>query len=231
MDPVARGNQRADDAAKRASQLPHSSDPVLFVHLPTEAPIYGQQETEWAQQEGLESRNGWWILQDGRIWIPEALAWTVVREAHNRTHLGRDALGRLLEKTYYVNKLSLWTKNASSQCTTCARNNPRTGPGPAPGHILRGTSPFHVCQIDFTHMPPAWGYKAVLLAVCTYIGWIEAVPTRTEMAKEVTSLLIHHILPRYGLPKQINSDNGPAFASEVTQQLGESQPIPEEPAC
>ncbi|XP_029452790.1 uncharacterized protein LOC115088672 [Rhinatrema bivittatum] len=59
------------------------------------------------------------------------------------------------------------------------------------------------------------------VAVCTYTGWIEAIPTRTETAKEVVTLLLHKILPRYGLPRQINSDNGPAFTSEVTRRLSQ----------
>ncbi|XP_029466571.1 uncharacterized protein LOC115096201, partial [Rhinatrema bivittatum] len=67
-----------------------------------------------------------------------------------------------------------------------------------------------------------WADKtAKEVAVCTYTGWIEAIPTRTETAKEVVTLLLHKILPRYGLPRQINSDNGPAFTSEVTRRLSQ----------
>ncbi|XP_029450865.1 protein NYNRIN-like [Rhinatrema bivittatum] len=221
-DPVAKGNQWADKTAKEAARahIPYTSATTYpLLQFPTETPTYSTEENEWAQSEKFHNRDGWWILQDNKIWIPEALAWTIVKEAHNKTHLGRDALIKLLGKTYYINKIVQLTKHAISQCITCARNNPRTGPGPIPGHILRGTTPFQVCQIDFTHMTPSKGYKAMLVAVCTYTGWIEATPTRTETAKEIVSLLLHQILPRYGLPRQINSDNGPAFTSEVIQQL------------
>ncbi|XP_029436901.1 LOW QUALITY PROTEIN: uncharacterized protein LOC115078247 [Rhinatrema bivittatum] len=223
-DPIARGNHRADEAAKRAAQESFQTSPLVcpLLQFPTETPIYASDETNWAQNEGLNQRNGWWLLQDGRVWIPESLAWTVVKGAHDHTHLGRDSLAKLLDKTYYINRITYWTKHAANRCVTCARNNPRSGPGPAPGHILRGTSPFQICQIDFTHMPPSKGYKTMLVTVCTYTGWVEAIPTRTETAKEVTALLLHLIIPRYGLPRQINSDNGPAFTSEVTQQLSKA---------
>ncbi|XP_029473186.1 uncharacterized protein LOC115099591 [Rhinatrema bivittatum] len=220
-DPIARGNQKADSAAKAGAQDHYQTKMTIcpLLQFPTEVPTYSAEENDWAKAENFHQKNGWWIISDGRIWIPDTIAWTIVREAHCHTHLGRDSLAKLLAKTYYINRITQLTKHAINQCVTCARNNPRNGPGPAPGHVLRGTIPFQVCQIDFTHMTPALGYKAMLVAVCTYTGWIEAVPTRTETAKEVVSLLLNQILPRYGLPRQINSDNGPAFTSEATQHL------------
>ncbi|XP_029459123.1 uncharacterized protein LOC115092430 [Rhinatrema bivittatum] len=183
-DPIAKGNQWADKTAKEAArvQSPHTSTPTCpLLQFTNETPIYSAEENDWAQTEQFHQQDGWWIVQEDRVWIPDALAWTVVREAHNKTHLGRDALATLLAKTYYINRLFQLTKYAVNQCVTCARN----------------------------------------VAVCTYTGWIEAIPTRTETAKEVVTLLLHKILPRYGLPRQINSDNGPAFTSEVTRRLSQ----------
>ncbi|XP_032703262.1 uncharacterized protein LOC116860961 isoform X1 [Lontra canadensis] len=34
----------------------------------------------------------------------------------------------------------------------------------------------------------------------------------------VATILIQHIIPRFGLPQTLQSDNGPAFISSVTQQ-------------
>ena len=38
----------------------------------------------------------------------------------------------------------------------------------------------------------------------------------------VATILIEHIIPRFGLPRTLQSDNGPAFISSVTQQVAES---------
>ncbi|XP_032703346.1 igE-binding protein-like isoform X2 [Lontra canadensis] len=38
----------------------------------------------------------------------------------------------------------------------------------------------------------------------------------------VATILIQHIIPRFGLPQTLQSDNGPAFISSVTQQVAES---------
>ncbi|XP_054551871.1 Krueppel-like factor 8 [Talpa occidentalis] len=67
--------------------------------------------------------------------------------------------------------------------------------------------------------------------------WVEAFPTTREMAQVVTEALINHIIPRFGLPNTIQSDNGPAFISRLLnrQLLQEHadryllQPVPMSP--
>ncbi|CAK7293216.1 Pol polyprotein (Fragment) [Vulpes lagopus] len=48
-------------------------------------------------------------------------------------------------------------------------------------------------------------------------GWTEASPTRRETAQVVVKKILEEIFPRFGLPKVIGSDNGPAFVSQVSQ--------------
>uniref|UniRef100_A0ABI8ANH5 Uncharacterized protein n=1 Tax=Felis catus TaxID=9685 RepID=A0ABI8ANH5_FELCA len=50
-------------------------------------------------------------------------------------------------------------------------------------------------------------------------GWVEAYPTRQETAHVVAKKILEEIFPRFGLPKVIGSDNGPAFVSQVSQGL------------
>jgi transposase InsO family protein len=58
-----------------------------------------------------------------------------------------------------------------------------------------------------------------MVLVCTYSGWIKAYPPHTEKAQEVVKTLLREIIPRYGLPFSIRSDNGPAFVAEIVQGL------------
>ena len=57
------------------------------------------------------------------------------------------------------------------------------------------------------------------MLVDTFSGWIEAFPVRTETAAEVVKALLKEIIPRSGLPGSLQSDNGPAFVSEVTKGI------------
>ena len=74
-------------------------------------------------------------------------------------------------------------------------------------------------EVDFTEVTPSKGYKYLLVFICTFSGWVEAFPTRTEKAREVTKALLRDIIPRYGMPLTIGSDNGPAFVAETVQQV------------
>ena len=56
----------------------------------------------------------------------------------------------------------------------------------------------------------------------TFSGWVEAFPTRSETASEITEVLIREIIPRFGLLLSLQSDNRPAFVSQITQQVAQS---------
>nr|XP_054106329.1 uncharacterized protein LOC128930534 isoform X2 [Callithrix jacchus] len=53
-------------------------------------------------------------------------------------------------------------------------------------------------------------------------GWIEDYPTASESAGTVATHLIQDIIPCFGLPATIQSDNGPAFISKVTNAVSTS---------
>ena len=55
-----------------------------------------------------------------------------------------------------------------------------------------------------------------------FSGWIEAFPCRSEQAKEVIKILIHEIIPRFGLPRSLQSDNGSTFKAAVTQGVSKA---------
>ena len=53
--------------------------------------------------------------------------------------------------------------------------------------------------------------------VCTFTGWVEVYPTKAEKAKDVAWFLPRDIIPRFGFPLSMESDNGPAFVAELLQ--------------
>ena len=55
--------------------------------------------------------------------------------------------------------------------------------------------------------------------VCTFSGWVEAFPTRTEKANEVARCPLREIIPRFGFPTRIGSDNGLAFVADLILQV------------
>ncbi|KAF0872933.1 TF29 protein, partial [Crocuta crocuta] len=159
------------------------------------------------------------------IAIPEALAPAFVKQFHQETHIGWTALETTLSWYFYIPRLSSIARVVCEQCETCARDNPRQGPKAAPGVQSVGGAPFENVMVDFTELPRVRGCKYLLVFVCAFSGWVEAFPTRTENVREVARLLIKEIIPRFGIPITMGSDNGPAFVAEVGQLVAKGLKI------
>jgi len=52
------------------------------------------------------TEKGWWMMPDGRIFVPTATGGHLVKEYHQLTHLGKTTLEALLKKHYYISQLS-----------------------------------------------------------------------------------------------------------------------------
>ncbi|NXJ03129.1 NYNRI protein, partial [Psophia crepitans] len=49
--------------------------------------------------------------------------------------------------------------------------------------------------------------------------FIEAFPTARATAQTVAKVLLEHIVPRYGIAENIDSDQGPHFTSRIIKAL------------
>ena len=62
-------------------------------------------------------------------------------------------------------------------------------------------------------------FSYLLVFIDTFTGWIEVFPTKTERATEVCKALLKEIVPMFGLPRSLQSDNGPSFTAMISQNL------------
>ena len=83
-----------------------------------------------------------------------------------------------------------------------------------------GERPRQHWEVDFTEVRPGkYGYRSLLVLVDTFSVWVQAFPTNRETAMIVAKKILKEIVPRFGLPVTIGSDNGPAFVSQIVQGL------------
>jgi transposase InsO family protein len=161
--------------------------------------------------------DNWWYTGDHKIILPGDLAENLLHHIHRTTHLGTKDLLR----NTHLKVLNLRPLNDSivTKCLSCRLTNTKSVPK-GQGTRLRDSKPGSHWEMDFTEIKPGkYGYKYLLVLVDTFSGWTEAFPTKHETAQTVIKKLLEDILPRYGMPALLSSDNGLAFASQVTQEL------------
>ena len=99
----------------------------------------------------------------------------------------------------------------------------KTGKGQHTGTRYLGEKPGQHWETDFTEVRPGkYGYRYLLVLVDTFLGWVEAFPTKGETATVVAKKILEEIVPRYGLPVTMGSDNGPAFCEPDCTRAGPS---------
>lgn len=49
--------------------------------------------------------------------------------------------------------------------------------------------------------------------------WVETFPCKTEKAQDIVRALISEIIPHFGLPHSLQSNNGPLFRAQDTQRV------------
>ena len=77
-------------------------------------------------------------------------------------------------------------------------------------------------EIDFIDVKPEkYGYKYLLVSVDAFSGWDKVFTTKQKTATMVAKKILEKNFPRFGVSKEIVSDNGPAFVSKVSQGLAE----------
>ena len=97
---------------------------------------------------------------------------------------------------------------------------------PAPLHHVVTVGPFLKWAIDYmTINPPSSnGHHYIIVAVDYFTKWDEAIPTFDNMIKTATYFLFNHVITRFGVLKEIVTDNGShfrnSFMDELTTKLG-----------
>ncbi|XP_053066949.1 uncharacterized protein LOC113593324 isoform X2 [Acinonyx jubatus] len=221
---VARGNRKADQAAKAVAltsvptmtiQLPDPGHPVL-----PDQPKYSQEDLQWIKKLPMAQKiKGWWYTPNKKLVLPDRLGVSVLEHMHRSTHMGARKLKDLIRHAgIKIHQQDTKIEQVVSACKTCQLTNARATSNKK-GTRLRGTRPGAQCEVDFTEVKPGkYGYKYLFVFTDTFSGWVEAYPTKHETAQTVAKKLLEDILPRYGFPAMVGSDNGPAFISQKVHE-------------
>lgn len=137
---------------------------------------------------------------------------------HDKTHEWAGAIAEQIWKEWWAPGIYGAAKRFVSSCPVCLKFSD-TRPHKEPGGQPWAYFPFERLQIDYADMPPANGYKHLLVIVDQLSGWVKAFLTQRADVRGLVKALLKEIIPRYGVPKSIESDRGSHFTANVTGQL------------
>ena len=99
----------------------------------------------------------------------------------------------------------------------------RTGKRQHMGTRYRGEEPGQHWETDFTEVRPGkYGYRYLFFLVATFSWWVESFTAQGVTATVVAKKTLEEIVPKYGLPVTMGSDNRPAFVSQIVQGLAQA---------
>ncbi|KAJ0985463.1 hypothetical protein J5N97_003819 [Dioscorea zingiberensis] len=106
--------------------------------------------------------------------------------------------------------------NYARRCHLCQIHGDFIHQHPNPLHPTVSSWPFEIWGTDVVgpiEPPSSLGHRFILAATDYFSKWAEAIPLREVKTENVIKFFRENILYRFGTPRRIISDNGPAFRS------------------
>ncbi len=235
-DENEKNNNIADQLAKLAAQKGDEWKPDRLVvpavsaiqTIPIDLKQYQQELwssdgelTPHLQQDQLVKVTEVMILRDDKYIVPEALQKPVIKLYHDYAHVSAPKTQQLIQKNFWWPQMASDIQRWCDTCIVCATiNQGKPGrtklcrPEPPKG-------PWELLQLDFIGPLPSakGGYRYCLVIIDKFSKWVEAIPTRNNSANTVARVVANQILPLWGAPIQIESDQGTHFTGQVMKQI------------
>jgi len=173
-----------------------------------------------------------YLWYQGKIWVPdkEGIQTNLIRQHHDIPQAGHGGTAKtteLLQRKYYWPHMRNTIKQYVKNCDICQRTKVVRH---APYGLMKPNEapdrPWKSISMDFiTDLPKSEGDDAILIVIDRLTKMAHFLPCTKEMdARQFAELFMREIFQLHGLPKDIITDRGSIFTSdlwkETTKQLG-----------
>ena len=156
--------------------------------------------------------------------VPQILKREILMMLHSDPCSGHLGINRTLAR---IRSRFFWDKmkdDVTRFCETCPACQRRKGPyrkakAGMKNYLVGG--PLERIAIDLLGpLPKTWsGNKYIMVVTDYFTRWAESYPMPNMEAETVCKHLVNNFISRYGVPKQIHTDQGRQFESELFQNL------------
>lgn len=169
-----------------------------------------------------------WIEPNDRetllLIAPRQIRSKILHELHdNRTsgHLGRDRTIKAVKRRVYWPGMSTDIKRWCKECDVCARAKAGPGFSKSPLHQSVIGAPLDRVGIDIVGpLPRTNNGNEYIIVLCDYFSkWSEAWAVPDHTALTVGDKIVTEFFCKFGCPKQLHSDQGREFESELFSVL------------
>ncbi|XP_021986727.1 protein NYNRIN-like [Helianthus annuus] len=142
----------------------------------------------------------------------------VIREMHEGIcgmHSGpRTIVTKAMNAGFYWPRMYETTSREIKKCDNCQLHAPMTHRHKHPMISVSTSWPFQKWAIDIIGPLPEGpgGVKYVVVAIDYFTKWVEARPLAKITGEQMRRFVLDNIICRYGVPKELVSDNGVQFA-------------------
>lgn len=238
-DSVSMGNARADKAAKAAaSRNPQDqntcflSDEIdIFASLQAMQTLATAQEKAVWEKHGAYKHNDVWYGADHKPCLPQHFFRHFAVLSHGLDHASKGSMIAMVKQQWYSKGFAAYATKHCTTCSICMAYNPgKTKPLPFAGYPPP-SRPFENIQMDFIELSPDNGKNHCLVMTDLWSKYTEAFPCKNQSSNAVAKALITEIVPRWGIPRTIYSDNGRHFVNHAISELGKFLGIDLRHAC
>jgi len=228
---LAAGVFTAEFLAKVREELQREGEPLAeYVRYLSgqEVPPEGGEQAQLLPRLRLEGALlfRWCAVQ--RQWLlclPAVVREEAVLRVHRSTgHFGPERTLAAVASVAWTKSLPSLVRRVLRECEVCARGDSRTVGGGALQPLPVASGPFTSLSLDFASMQKVVvdgeEFDRVLAVVCRYSKYVFAVPCRSDLtAAGAARLMLRHVLPVAGVPRDLVSDGDALFTARVWREL------------
>jgi len=149
-----------------------------------------------------------------KVVVPKTLQGMVVKQAHEMSHAGFDGTYNTLRKYHWFRGMKEAVENCVKRCEVCIAVKGRKLVDEKLAPDVRPIALNDRWHIDGLQLPPAKGYDHLMVAVDAATKYVILEKSAGETAQAASDILMD-IACRFGRPKEVTTDQGRAFVSEL----------------